>query len=65
MVFFNSFTCLDVFSSISLRELFMSFLYYSIIITMWSDFRYISCFFGVMVYQGLAMVEEFSSDGDK
>ena len=51
-------------SCISLRELFISFLKSSFII-MRSDFRSISCFSGVMVYPGLAMVGEFSSDDAK
>jgi hypothetical protein len=39
----------------------MSFLKSSIII-MRSDFRFMSCFSGVMVYSGLAMVGAFGSD---
>jgi hypothetical protein len=42
----------------------MSFLKSSIII-MSSDFRSISCFSGVMVYPGLAVVEELGSDDAK
>jgi hypothetical protein len=61
MVLFNSFTGLDVFYSISLRESFISFLKSSIII-MRSEFRSLSCFSGVMVYPGFAMVGEFGSD---
>ena len=57
-------SCLPVISCISLRELFMSFLKTSIIILR-SDFRYISCFSGVMVYPGLAMVGELGSDDAK
>jgi hypothetical protein len=57
-------SCLPVFSCISLRELFMSFLESSIIITK-SDFRLESCFSGVMMYPGLAIVGELGSDGAK
>ena len=42
----------------------MSFLKSSIII-MRSDFRSISCFSGVMVYPGLAMVQELGSEDAK
>jgi hypothetical protein len=42
----------------------MSFLTSSIII-MRSDFRSESCFSGVMVYQGLAMVGELGCDDTK
>jgi hypothetical protein len=72
MVLFNSITYLVVFSCNSLRGFFfvsslkassclpvfscISFLNSSIII-MRSDFRSMSCFSGVMVYPGLAMVE--------
>jgi hypothetical protein len=51
-----------VYSCISLRELFMSFLKSSIIVIS-SDFRSMCCFLCVMVYPGLAMVGEFGSDG--
>jgi hypothetical protein len=37
----------------------------SSIIIMRSDFRSMSCFSGVMVYPGLAMVVEFGSDDAK
>ena len=53
-------TCLHVFSCVSIKELFMSFLKSSINITR-SDFRSISCFSGLMVCPGLTMVEELSS----
>ena len=56
--------CLPVFSYISLRELFMSFLNSSVII-MRSDFRSESCFSNVMLYPGLAMVGELGSDDAK
>ena len=52
MVLFNSFSWLDVFYYISLKELVISFLYSSMIIIR-SDYRPISCFSGVMVYPGL------------
>jgi hypothetical protein len=58
-------TCLPVFSCTSLRELFMSFLKSSIIAIMRSDFGCISCFSGVVVYPGLAMVGELGSDEAK
>ena len=48
-------------SCISLRALFMSFVLSSITV-MRSDFRSESCFSGVMVYPGLAMVGELGSD---
>jgi hypothetical protein len=54
-------SCLSVFSCISLRELFMSFLKSSIIV-MRSDVNSVSCFSGVMVCPGLAIVGEFGSD---
>jgi hypothetical protein len=57
-------SCLPVFSCISLRELFMSFLMSSIII-MRNDFRSEYCFSGVMVFPGLAMVGELGSDDAK
>jgi hypothetical protein len=56
--------CLPVFSYISLWKLFMSFLNSSIII-MRSYFRFKSCFSGVLVYPGLAMVGELGSDDAK
>jgi hypothetical protein len=52
---------LPVFSCIFLRELFITFLKPSIII-MRNDFRSESCFSGVMMYPGLAMVGELVSD---
>jgi hypothetical protein len=55
---------LPVFSYMSLRELFMSFLKSSITI-MRSDLRSESCFSGEMVYLGLAMVGELGSDDAK
>jgi hypothetical protein len=75
MVSVISFSCLIVFSCKSLRnfcvsslwELFMSFLKSSIIImiTMRRDFSSRSCFSGVMLYPGLAMVGELSYDDAK
>jgi hypothetical protein len=50
-----------VFSCISLREFFMSFLKF-FIINMRSDFRSMSCFSSVMIYPELVMVEELGSD---
>ena len=46
---------LPVFSCIFLREVFLSVLKPSVIV-MRSNFRFKSCFSGVMVYPGLAMV---------
>ena len=53
-----------MFLRISLRELFMSFLKFSIIV-MRSDFRSKYCVSGVMVYQGLDMMGELGSDDSK
>jgi hypothetical protein len=79
VVLFNTITCLVVFSCNSLRDFSVSsskassclpvfsciyFLKSSIII-MRSDFRCMSCFSGVMVYPGLALVGEFGSDDAK
>jgi hypothetical protein len=50
-----------VFSCISFRELFISFLKSSITI-MRSDFRSESCFSGMFGYPGLAVVGELGSD---
>jgi hypothetical protein len=55
---------LPVFSCISLNELFMSF-FKSSIIVMRNDFRSKSYFSVVMVYPGLAVVGELSSDDFK
>jgi hypothetical protein len=60
----RSSTCLPVFSCISLRELCMSFSKSSLII-MRSDFRSESCFYGVMLYPGLAVVGKLGSDDAK
>jgi hypothetical protein len=49
---------------ISLRELFMSFLKSSVII-MRCDFRFKSCFSGVLCYPGLTVVGELDSDDAK
>jgi hypothetical protein len=54
-------SCLPVFSCISLKELFTSFLKSSIII-MRSDFISESYFSGVMGYPGLSMVGELCAD---
>jgi hypothetical protein len=64
MVLFNSFTCLVVFSCISLRELFMSLLKSSIII-MRCDFKSESCFSSVLGYPELTVVGELGSDDAK
>jgi hypothetical protein len=64
IVLFIYFTCLIVFSCISLRELLMSFLKSSITIIR-SNFRSKSCFSHVMVYPELAMVGELGSDDAK
>ena len=57
-------TCLPVFSCISLRELFMSFLK-SCVIIMRCDFKSESCFSGVLWYLGLTVVGELGSDDAK
>ena len=57
-------SCLPVFSCLPLKELFMPVLKASIII-MRSYFRSESCFSGMMVYLGLAMVEELGSGDAK
>ena len=61
LLYFGS---LPVFSCISLRELFMSFLKSSIIIMRY-DFKSESCFSGVLGYPGLAVVGELGSDDAK
>jgi hypothetical protein len=53
-----------MFSCISLRELFISFLKSSIII-MRSDFRSKSCFSYVMVFSGLAILRELGYNDSK
>jgi hypothetical protein len=60
----KGFTCLPVFSCISLRKLFMSFLKSSIII-MRCYFKSESCFSSVFGYPGLAVVGELGSDDAK
>jgi hypothetical protein len=60
----RSSTCLPVFSYISLRELLMSFLKYSII-NMRCDFKSESCFSVVLGYPGLTVVGEVVSDDAK
>jgi hypothetical protein len=62
--FLKTSSCLAVFSCISLREIFMSFLMSSIII-MTSDFRSESCFSSALGYPVLAMVRELGSDDAK
>jgi hypothetical protein len=54
-------TCLSVFSCISLRGLFLSYLKSSIII-MRCDVKSESCFSGVLGYPGLAVVGELDSE---
>jgi hypothetical protein len=54
-------SCLPVFSCISLRELFIFFLKFPIII-MRSDFRSESYFCSVMMCPGLVMLGELGSD---
>jgi hypothetical protein len=57
---FKGFYLFPVLFCISLRQLFVSFLKSSIIVTR-SDFIFESCFSGVMVYPRFAMVGEMDS----
>lgn len=53
-----------LFSCISSRELFISFLEACIIFMRW-NFRSLSCFSGILGYPGLAVVRELGSGGAK
>jgi len=59
--FLNSFAYLPVFSSISLSELFISFLNSCLVFMRW-DFRSESCFFGVLGSSRFGVVGELGSD---